>query len=132
MKKYKAEDLEKEIPELYNEVLKGVEIVVPVIYEHVAHTLDNQPTGTVAVHSTFFRIEGDDKKMVYVEVVLEFTLVFKFMFKHLAEVRLHDSFQEYEEARKKVMAFSEQEFGDSLKAVSQYGGMKIKANPRDN
>ena len=127
MKTYKPDDLFKENPELFKEIRKGIDVVIPEIYDHVATTLDGQPSDTIAEHCTFFRIEGEDKKMVFVEISLLFKMIFKFMFSMIKEIRIHDTFEDYEAARRKIVEESEKKFGGSL-GVSQYGGMKINLN----
>jgi hypothetical protein len=133
MKEYTPGELNDENPQLAREIAKCWSYVIPRIYDHVAKTLEGQPSDTVAVHSTFFRIEDSEGKTYHIETVMSCQKEnsqkdFERILFQIIRVRFHDSKEVYLEAREAVVSYSVKKFGDSLPGTTDYDGIKINLN----
>ena len=78
MKEYSPGDIQDEMPELWIEIERAMDIILPDIIPNIKKVLDEKPNGTGIGHSSFFQIgEEQTGKIFYIEMQIDFAKAIK-------------------------------------------------------
>ena len=73
MKEYSPADIQDDQPELWIEIEKALDIILPDLIPNIKKVLDEKPPGTGIGHSSFFRVgESETNTTLFVEMQIAF------------------------------------------------------------